>query len=171
MPAQFKDMIVANAADVDEFSKDLDFVFCAVDMKADRNRRPRDRLREGGMPGRLEQQGLPLDGRRPDDDSRTQPGAYGRNPASAQAPRHKLRLCRRQAQLLDTELCPDADPAAQIPPDESRRHHLSGDIRRGQDLRGVAGDDRQRHPVHRRRGGKIGAWNRSKSGASSPTAA
>ncbi|HHX54041.1 MAG TPA: aspartate-semialdehyde dehydrogenase [Clostridiales bacterium] len=35
MPAQFKDMIVENAADVADFSKDIDFVFCAVDMKAD----------------------------------------------------------------------------------------------------------------------------------------
>ena len=38
MPAQFKDMIVANAADVDEFSKDLDFVFCAGRYESRRNR-------------------------------------------------------------------------------------------------------------------------------------
>ena len=114
-------------------------------------------IRQGGGARHFQQLGAPLHPRRADDHSRDQPRARGDHPRAAQAAGHAARLHRRQEQLLAAKLRPRPAPAALVRRLAGRRLHLPGDQRRGQDLRPYARDPRQRHPLYRRRGGKIRA--------------
>ena len=59
MPAAMKDMIVYDAtADVDKITAQVDFVFCAVDMKK-RNSRIGRNIRKSRMPCNFQQQRTP----------------------------------------------------------------------------------------------------------------
>ena len=81
-------------------------------------------------------------------------GARRRDRGAAAPARHPARLRRGEAQLLDPELRAGAPPAARLRPDQGGGLHLPGDLRRREDLRDLARDGRQRHPVHQGRGGE-----------------
>ena len=114
-------------------------------------------LREGRDAGRLEQLRPPRHPRRADDDPGGEPGARRRHRGAAEAARDEARVHRGEAELLDPELRPGAPPAHEVRAEADRGLHLPGDLGRREDLRDLAGDGGQPHPLHQGRGGEVRA--------------
>ena len=93
IPEKFRNMTVLDAeADVEKIAAAVDFVFCAVNMNK-------------------EQQRKPLHARCSDDNPRAQPRSRRYNQGAEREARHKARIHLRQIELLAPELCSCAVPA------------------------------------------------------------
>ena len=108
IPESVKSMIVMDAeADAEEIARQVDFVFCAVNMKKDEIKALEEKYAKLECP---------------------------HHRRTAQAARHKARLYRRQIQLQPAKLCPGTAPADEIRRGKGAGLHISGNFRRRQNI-------------------------------------
>ena len=102
IPESVKSMVVMDAeADAEEIAKQVDFVFCAVNMKKDEIKA-------------LEETYAKLECPVVSNNSGDQCGSYPHHRCSAQAAWDEARLYCRQVQLQPAELCAGPSPADEI---------------------------------------------------------
>jgi len=154
IPAAVADMVVLNAADIDEVKKVADFVFCAVDLPKEETKKLEEAYAKAELPVVSNNSA----NRWTDDVPMVIPEINGAHFEVIEAQRKRLgtkkRLYRRETELLDSELCSRADAAPFLWHQGGFGHNLPGDFRRRQDLRDLPGNYRQHHSLHRRRRGK-----------------
>ena len=113
IPESVRSMVVMDAeADAEEIAKQVDFVFCAVNMKKDEIKALEERYAKLECPVVSNNSRSPPHPGRPDGRARDQCGPHPHHRRPAQAPRHQARLHRRQVQLLAAELRARAASAA-----------------------------------------------------------
>ena len=101
---------------------------------------PGGEIRETGVPHRLQQLRPPVDRRCTHGSPGDQRGPSGGDRGPAQAPGHPPGLHRREEQLFAPELRPGPAPPEEVRPGQNPGLHLSGHLRRRQDLPALAGD-------------------------------
>ena len=114
MPEKLRGMVVRDLnADIDAITAEVDFVFCAVDMKKDEIRALEERYAKAECPVISDN------------------SAHRFTP---DVPMIEAWLHCREVQLLHPELCARTASAAEIRADQGACLHLSGDLRSRQDL-------------------------------------
>lgn len=112
IPEKVAGMTVVDAADIDEVSKHVDFVFCAVDMKKDEIRALEEAYAKHEIPVVSNNSAC----RGIEDVPMVVPEINADHlaviEAQKKAPWHEEWLHRRQAELLHPELCARPDPPA-----------------------------------------------------------
>ena len=150
IPESVKSMIVMDAeADAEEIARQVDFVFCAVNMKKDEIKALEEAYAKAecpvvsnnsanrftpDVPGRIKQFRPPPHARRADGRAGDQRRPHPHHRRTAQAARHKARLYRRQIQLQPAKLCPGTAPADEIRRGKGAGLHISGNFRRRQNI-------------------------------------
>ena len=101
IPESVRSMVVMDAeADAEEIAKQVDFVFCAVNMKKDEIKALEERYAKLECPVVSNNSAHRHTPGRPDGRAGDQCGPHPHHRRPAQAPRHQARLHRRQVQLL-----------------------------------------------------------------------
>ena len=149
MPEFVKDMIVKNIDEIEDVTSQVDFVFSAVNMKKDEIREIEEKYAKTETPVVSNNSAH----RWTPDVPMVIPEINPQHYEIIEAQKKRLgttRIHRRQAELLDPELHPMSCRMERVRTDQGRRVHISGNLRRGQDFQGLAGDGRQHYPVYRR---------------------
>ena len=134
IPESVKSMIVMDAeADAEEIARQVDFVFCAVNMKKDEIKALEEKYAKLECPVVSNNSAH----RHTPDVPMVVPeinADHIRIIDAQQAARHKARLYRRQIQLQPAKLCPGTAPADEIRRGTGAGLHISGNFRRRQNI-------------------------------------
>ena len=135
IPESVKSMIVMDAeADAEEIAKQVDFVFCAVNMKKDEIKALEERYAKLECPVVSNNSAH----RHTPDVPMVVPEINADHiriiDAQRRAAWHPARLYRRQIELQPAKLCPGTAPADEIRHRKGAGLHLSGNFRRRQDV-------------------------------------
>ena len=136
IPEEAKKLVVMDAtADIEKIAAAVDFVFCAVDMKKDEIRALEEAYAKHECPVVSNNSAHRFTPDVPMVVPEINPEHLDVIASSAQASGHQARLYRRQVQLLPPVLCArPAPPARQVRSGQGTGVHLSGHLRRRQDL-------------------------------------
>ena len=158
MPEQAKALVVLDAqADKEKIAAEVDFIFCAVDMKKEDIRALEEAYAKLECPVVSNNSAH----RWTPDVPMVIPEVNPEHLAVLEA--QKARLGTRRGFIAVKSNCsiqsyaPRPAPSAALWPGAGASVHLPGHLRRRQDLCHLAGDGGQRDPLHRRRGGEVGA--------------
>ena len=138
MPEQAAGLVVKNAALVDEVSKGLDLVFCAVDMPKEETRTLEESYARAEVPVVSNNSANRLAPDVPMVIPELNPEHFAAIEKQKKRLGTKHGFHRRQAELLHPELRPRSPSFARVRHRKSVRLHVPGHIRRGQDVQGLA---------------------------------
>ena len=157
VPAATARLVVGNASDVTAIASQVDFVFCAVDMpKEDTAKLEEDYARAecAVVSANSAHRWTP-------DVPMMVPELNAHHSAVIEAQRKRLGTKRgfiaAKPNCSLQSYVPAIHPLLAFGPSKIAVSHVPSDQRCRQDVRDVAGDDRQRDPVHQRRRGKVRA--------------
>ncbi len=154
IPATVAGLTVQNASDVKAIADAVDFVFCAVDMTKEETAKLEEDYARAETPvvsNNSAHRGTP-------DVPMMIPEVNPDHVSVIEAQRKRLGTKRGFVAVKPNcslqSYVPAIHPLREVRSEADRGLHVPGDLGRGEDLRDLAGDDRQRHPVHQGRGGE-----------------
>ena len=135
MPEAVKKLVVLNVNDVEHVASTVDFVFSAVDMSKDEIKAIEEAYAKTETPV-----------------VSNNSAHRWSDPGPEETPWHNTRIHRGKTELLHPELRSVPCRMERIWTEGAGRYHIPGNLRRRKDIQRLAGDGREHHPLHRRRG-------------------
>lgn len=135
IPEKFRNMIIMDAEkDVEKIASMVDFVFCAVNMNKDEIKALELKYAKAECPVVSNNSANRFTPDVPMIIPELNPDHADHNQGAEGEARHKTRIHLRQIELLASELRSGAVPAFRVRSQGCSRLHISGDLRRGQDI-------------------------------------
>ena len=129
IPERVKSIVVQDASNVEEVSANVDFVFCAVEMKKEETKALEEAYAKAGTPVVSNNSAHRWTPDVPVVIPEVNPEHLYRDPGTAQAARHVNRIYRGQAELLHPKLRAGASRTCAVQAHKGRGFHLPGHFR------------------------------------------